>query len=97
MAIHYKEYAFSIYRMLLWRRTPYYGIREAYYIGDPNQYCIVYTILDANPDVRNAADDLNDAGKIPISVRICINAKNGDILEIYQNDACWDFPDRLGI
>ena len=75
----------------------YYGIREAYYIGDPNQYCIVYTILDADADVRNAADDLNDAGKIPISVRICINAKNGDILEIYQNDACWDFPDRLGI
>ena len=75
----------------------YYGMREAYYVGDPNQYCIVYTILDANPDVRNAADDLNDAGKIPISVRICINAKNGDILEIYQNDACWDFPDRLGI
>ena len=75
----------------------YYGTREAYYIGDPNQYCIVYTILDADADVRNTADDLNDAEEIPISVRICIDAKDGCILEIYQNDSCWDFPDRLGI
>ena len=75
----------------------YYGTREAYYVGNPNQYCIVYTILDADSEVRNTADDLNFEGKIPISVRICIDAKSGDAIDVYQNDSCWDFPDRLGI
>lgn len=75
----------------------YYGTREAYYVGNPNQYCVVYTILEAESDVRNTADDLNYEGKIPISVRITIDAKNGDVIEIYRNESSWDLPDRLGI
>lgn len=75
----------------------YYGTREAYYISDPNQYCIVYTILEADSDVRHTANDLNYEGKIPISVRITIDAKNGNVIEIYRNESSWDVPDRLGI
>ncbi len=75
----------------------YYGTREAYYVGNPNQYCIVYTILEANPEIRDEADDLHYEKKIPLSVRICIDAKTGEVVEIYQNDSNWDVPDRLGI
>ena len=62
-----------------------------------NRLSVPITILDADSEVRNTADDLNFEGKIPISVRICIDAKSGDVIDVYQNDSCWDFPDRLGI
>lgn len=75
----------------------YYGTREAYYIGDPNQYCIVYTIFESPQESEFEVLDLNIDGEIPISVRICIDSETGEIVEIYQNDSDWDLPDRLGI
>ena len=75
----------------------YYGTREAYYAGDPNQYCIVYTIFEAPAGVEYEALNLNIDGEIPASVRICINAATGEITEIHQNQSDWDIPERLGI
>lgn len=75
----------------------YYGTEEAYYVGNPNCYCIVYTIFESPQELELEALNLNIEGEIPVSVRICIDAKTGKIVEIYQNDADWDVPDRLGI
>lgn len=75
----------------------YYGTREAYYVGDPNQYCIVYTVFEAPEGVEYEALHLYADGEIPASVRICINAATGEITQIHQNQSDWDIPERLGI
>ena len=76
----------------------YYNYREAYLAGEPNQYCMLYTLAHIPAtEYRNDLWEMNENGKIPYSIRVCIDAQTGDIIEIYQLDQQTDIIETIGI
>lgn len=75
-----------------------YATKEAYLISTPNQYCIVYTLPDMPMnEMEYELYDLNRAGEIPFSIRICIDAQSGNVLEVFHLDQCMTAIEGVGI
>lgn len=76
----------------------HYTYREAYFTGGTNQYCILYTLADVPASkLRDDLYDMNYNGEIPYSIRICIDARTGEILEVYQLERRSSLIDAIGI
>lgn len=54
------------------------------------------TLSVVDPMLYDEAFELGIDGKIPISIRICVQAKTGEITEIYQNDDDWGIVANTG-
>ena len=75
----------------------YYAVREGYLTSPADTYCFVFSTLSvADPMLYDEAFELCIDGKIPISIRICVQAKTGEITEIYQNDDDWGIVANTG-
>lgn len=75
-----------------------YATKEAYLISTPNQYCIVYTLPETPMnEIEYELYDLNTAGQIPFSIRICIDAQSGNVLEVSQLDQVMTAVEGVGI
>lgn len=75
----------------------YYAVREGYLTSPVDTYCFVFTTLSVvDPMLYDEAFELGIDGKIPISIRICVQAKTGEITEIYQNDDDWGIVANTG-
>lgn len=76
----------------------HYTYREAYFTGGTNQYCILYTLADVPASkLRDDLYDMNYNGEIPYSIRVCIDARTGEILEVYQLERRSSLIDAIGI
>lgn len=81
-----------------------YYVREAYELAEPNRYLIVYTLMNKgsefyDDEVLEAAQALvarNDAGEIPFSIRVSINAKTGEVIDVYQMDRSGSVEENVG-
>jgi hypothetical protein len=76
-----------------------YAVREAYQLSVPNLYQIAYTLMDISMDTKEGSKlhDRNISGEIPFCIRVSINTKTGDVIEVHQMDKSGKASENVGI